>query len=1100
MKNKFFIFKLIIIFYLIKNISNSWDYTLQYPNKPLKGSTPLENSGRASVLYISENNYVTSWDAIAQKEGNIYYAILNTSLQVVKSTTKVNTNTPLANALPSIALDGQGGFVIMWYNGKSPTVWNSANIYVKYFDSSYTETGPEIQIPYLTASAFVKDSKPSIIRMSTSGNFIACNNGRIQQFTKTTTGNQKSVEISPDVAIEKCQLCDLKNGTFAITFQYVLNTYFGVMNESDFSFVKEITELPEQELIFPRITYLSSSQFAMIRGNRTNMFVQIFDLAGNQVGNQFQVNDTSPVDTPSIKNMGTKGFWVAYGTSTTMIYKFYNNNGTPNGSEVNVIEKYRTTLCINIDDNVSTAMMVDSDGIQIFAWILKLTTPTTPPCSSLSLLIGKVNPKVKVPFDTTDTNANVYITALPNGLLTNYAGNTLSANTQYLETDVYYNISNPPASDSFSYTNSLGDKACSVTITPCYISCGSCTIVGSSTDHKCTACNSVDKYYALENKPTQCFMTASPPDEYYLDNSIWKKCYKGCLTCSGLCKTCTGTPSDPPKDMLCKPYSCISGYYPKIDNTTSCFNGDIEGYYFDGSIYQKCYLTCLTCTNVPGTQSNTQGISSDHQCSSCLVNYFPKIDYMTSCFTGDQDGYYFDGTIYQSCFSTCKTCTNMPGTASNHQCMQCKQDYYPKIDNMSSCFTGVLNGYYLDENIYKICDTDCLAKQHITLGNNNTISDINLDASCEPPPCLNGGKCSIILNNIQCSCLDNFLGSICQYEKSTINIDEIINNFYQTHSEQLISDLLSIIATNPNLINKDKLNKIYQDISIFPFNLVAYLNQNNKNNNFYYIFMLNLAMLIQSKLKATTESIRLKSMATGFSEKLLLSSKLDKGKNLIAGNLMFSSQIYLSGNNTEIEEASLKNNFPIFDLQECEKILKNFYNLTESDSILYMTNNFKVLNDTNPLSSHTISAYSSETKEKLNLDFCKNATQIIQLPINNIDQYNMTLYREMKNKGIDIFDPNNTYFNDICFSYIDNSSDTTLNYRRQNYFQPTIPECSGLNCEYNGINENNYVGCTCGIQTGVEYINKPLNYVLESLSQFNFEVVKCTAIIPVYIY
>jgi hypothetical protein len=47
--------------------------------------------------------------------------------------------------------------------------------------------------------------------------------------------------------------------------------------------------------------------------------------------------------------------------------------------------------------------------------------------------------------------------------------------------------------------------------------------------------------------------------------------------------------------MMCQTYTI--GYYPKLDNTTSCFNGDIAGYALVGSIYQKCHNNCLACTD-----------------------------------------------------------------------------------------------------------------------------------------------------------------------------------------------------------------------------------------------------------------------------------------------------------------------------------------------------------------------------------------------------------------------------------------------------------------------------------------------------------------------
>jgi hypothetical protein len=111
----------------------------------------------------------------------------------------------------------------------------------------------------------------------------------------------------------------------------------------------------------------------------------------------------------------------------------------------------------------------------------------------------------------------------------------------------------------------------------------------------------------------------------------------------------------------------------------------------------------------------------------------------------------------------------------------------------------------------------------------------------------------------------------------------------------------------------------------------------------------------------------------------------------------------------------------------------------------------------------------------------------------------MTAYKNFKNIGVDIFDPNNAYFNDRCLGLIDNKtqSDTTLNYRRTNYYQSVTTKCSGANCVYLGINEKNYVECNCGVQSD-NYFVQTQSYLLDTLSTFNIGVMKCPHVIQVY--
>jgi hypothetical protein len=275
----------------------------------------------------------------------------------------------------------------------------------------------------------------------------------------------------------------------------------------------------------------------------------------------------------------------------------------------------------------------------------------------------------------------------------------------------------------------------------------------------------------------------------------------------------------------------------------------------------------------------------------------------------------------------------------------------------------------------------------------------------------------------------------------------------------------------------------------------------DKRFNTNSIDMLNLAMLIWSKyIKLKEEYDKLKNLAGKINNLEVLYSNITNN-TLIKGDSMFSTRMYLSGNNTQLEEEAVRNNFPIFNLSDCEPALKVHYNLTDSEKIIYLTNNMNSLSasNNNTITEYTISAYNPITKEKLSLDICKDLRQTIQLPISNSTNFNMTLYKELKTQGIDIFDRNNTYFNDRCASYIDPSlkKDTTINWRREKLLQSTLPQCEGFDCTYIGINDNGYVECSCGIKDGIEFINKQINYAIDVLTRFNVGIFICVNSISV---
>jgi hypothetical protein len=98
--------------------------------------------------------------------------------------------------------------------------------------------------------------------------------------------------------------------------------------------------------------------------------------------------------------------------------------------------------------------------------------------------------------------------------------------------------------------------------------------------------------------------------------------------------------------------------------------------------------------------------------------------------------------------------------------------------------------------------------------------------------------------------------------------------------------------------------------------------------------------------------------------------------------------------------------------------------------------------------SFKFSAYDKTSGKKLDLDLCNNITYSVQIPFTNKPDLNLTLYKELKDQGIDIFNPSDNAFNDRCLTHINNQTgtDTTLNWRKQNYLQKTIPMCVGFNC------------------------------------------------------
>ncbi len=126
----------------------------------------------------------------------------------------------------------------------------------------------------------------------------------------------------------------------------------------------------------------------------------------------------------------------------------------------------------------------------------------------------------------------------------------------------------------------------------------------------------------------------------------------------------------------------------------------------------------------------------------------------------------------------------------------------------------------------------------------------------------------------------------------------------------------------------------------------------------------------------------------------------------ISGN---DYQIYIKPVNTYVEDASVN---IIFD--ECEKILKQ-NNPSADFTILQL--NLKN-NNTNCLVDQVEYKIYDENQQSVDLSVCKDANIKIEYKLQNTSVINMEKVKDFKDKGIDVFNIKDSFFNDICLSLI----------------------------------------------------------------------------------
>ena len=130
-----------------------------------------------------------------------------------------------------------------------------------------------------------------------------------------------------------------------------------------------------------------------------------------------------------------------------------------------------------------------------------------------------------------------------------------------------------------------------------------------------------------------------------------------------------------------------------------------------------------------------------------------------------------------------------------------------------------------------------------------------------------------------------------------------------------------------------------------------------------------------------------------------------------------------------------------------------------------------------------------DKKNLLDLSLCKDIKIFYALKDNSL---NISTISSFKESGIDIFNINDSFFNDICQPYSDSNNDIILEDRIKEIYQ-NYSVCDD-NCNYNEFNETNMViSCDCNIKLNISTNDSSLN--IKQLDDIdidsNFGLIKC---------
>jgi len=177
-------------------------------------------------------------------------------------------------------------------------------------------------------------------------------------------------------------------------------------------------------------------------------------------------------------------------------------------------------------------------------------------------------------------------------------------------------------------------------------------------------------------------------------------------------------------------------------------------------------------------------------------------------------------------------------------------------------------------------------------------------------------------------------------------------------------------------------------------------------------------------------------------------------KKVINGS-NFKAQIISSSDLDPAEQ--IKNGISALDLGNYIEILKKHYNIPYHEDLIIVEiettedkeknkNLNKKVDFVNLGKNVQVSIY-DKSNRKLDMSYCSDIT--IMKYIGDLGDVDFVTAKKMAEKNVDVFNVNDTFFNDICHPFKSDNGDIIIKDRRDDLFQ-NVTFC-GEGCLYNGI-------------------------------------------------
>lgn len=166
---------------------------------------------------------------------------------------------------------------------------------------------------------------------------------------------------------------------------------------------------------------------------------------------------------------------------------------------------------------------------------------------------------------------------------------------------------------------------------------------------------------------------------------------------------------------------------------------------------------------------------------------------------------------------------------------------------------------------------------------------------------------------------------------------------------------------------------------------------------------------------------------------------------------------------SEVENNDIFKNISSIDMEKCKETIFQRYGLI----VLIV---FKIdIFFPDQIASQVEYEFFTIDGLQINKDFCKETNITIFNPIfpGSYNEINLELSKDLSEEGYDIYNPNDSFYNDVCSTYSTKNKTNVLLEDRKKFIFKNISFCEA-GCQYKGFNFSaNSVICECGVKMDI---------------------------------